>query len=57
MQVTTHNLLWHTFTIGELGVDLKLPVGGDKQVTFTAAPGTYTYICFVLVHAAFMQGT
>ena len=57
VQVTNHDLFWHTFTIAELGVDVKLPVGGEQQVTFTAAPGTYTYICSVPGHAAFMHGT
>ena len=57
VEVTNHDLFWHTFTIAELGVDLKLPVGGAQQVTFTAAPGTYTYICSVPGHAAFMHGT
>jgi plastocyanin len=57
VRVTNHDLFWHTFTIGELGVDVKLPVGGEKEVTFTAAPGTYTYVCGVPGHATFMRGT
>lgn len=54
--VTNHDLFWHTFTIGELGVDLRVPVGDEKSVTFTAAPGRYTYICAVPGHASFMRG-
>jgi len=54
--VTNHDLFWHTFTIGELGVDLRVPIGDEKSVTFTAAPGTYTYICAVPGHASFMRG-
>jgi plastocyanin len=57
VRVTNHDLFWHTFTIAGLGVDLKLPVGGEQEVTFTAAPGTYTYICSVPGHASFMRGT
>ena len=56
VQITNHDLFWHTFTIADLGVDMKLPVGGDKEVTFTAAPGTYTYFCSVPGHSAFMHG-
>lgn len=54
--VTNHDLFWHTFTIGELGVDLRVPVGDEKSVTFTAAPGTYQYVCAVPGHASFMHG-
>jgi plastocyanin len=54
--VTNHDLFWHTFTIGELGVDLRVPVGDEKSVTFTAAPGMYTYVCAVPGHASFMHG-
>jgi plastocyanin len=54
--VTNHDLFWHTFTIGELGIDLRVPVGDEKSVTFTASPGTYTYVCAVPGHAAFMRG-
>jgi plastocyanin len=54
--VTNHDLFWHTFTIGELGIDLRVPVGDEKSVTFTAAPGMYTYICAVPGHASFMRG-
>jgi plastocyanin len=54
--VTNHDLFWHTFTIGALGVDLRVPVGDEKSVTFTAAPGTYEYICGVPGHASFMRG-
>ena len=37
---TNHDLFWHTFTIDGLGVDLKVPVGGHRRVTFTANAGT-----------------
>jgi plastocyanin len=54
--VTNHDLFWHTFTIGELGVDLRVPVGDEKTVTFHAPPGTYAYICGIPGHASFMRG-
>ena len=57
VRVTNHDLFWHTFTIPELGVDLKVPVGGRKEITFTAPPGDYTYLCSVPGHAAQMHGT
>ena len=57
VRVTNHDLFWHTFTISELGIDLKLPVGGEKELTFTAPPGAYTYVCAVPGHATFMRGT
>ncbi len=57
VRVTNHDLFWHTFTIAELGIDLKLPVGGEKELTFTAPPGAYTYVCAVPGHATFMRGT
>lgn len=54
--VTNHDLFWHTFTIAELGIDLRVPVGDEKAVTFRAPPGSYTYICGVPGHASFMRG-
>lgn len=58
IRFSNRDLFWHTFTIDELGVDLKVPVGGDKEVRFEAAPGTYLYYCAVPGHAsAGMRGT
>lgn len=57
VRVTNHDLFWHTFTIPELGVDLKVPVGGRKEITFNAPPGAYAYLCSVPGHAAQMHGT
>jgi len=52
------DLFWHTFTVDELGVDLKVPVGGARTVSFNAPPGTYSYYCGVPGHReAGMQGT
>jgi plastocyanin len=56
--LTNHDLFWHTFTVDRLGVSLKVPVGGRRQVTFTARPGTYTFYCAIPGHrAAGMEGT
>jgi plastocyanin len=57
LRVINHDLFWHTFTIPELGVDLKVPVGGRKEITFTAPPGSYAYLCIVPGHSAQMHGT
>jgi plastocyanin len=47
---TNHDLFWHTFTIDGLGVDLKVPVGGHRRVTFTANAGTYVFYCGIPGH-------
>lgn len=56
--VDNHDVWWHTWTIDALHVDLKIPSSGKRQITFTAAPGTYTYYCAIPGHAALgMRGT
>jgi len=50
--LTNHDLFWHTFTIDELDVDLEAPLGGTREVTFTAAAGSYRFYCRVPAHAA-----
>lgn len=58
VRLANRDLFWHTFTIDALGVDLKVAVGAERQVTFAAPPGTYTYYCAVPGHtAAGMLGT
>ena len=58
VSLANHDLFWHTFTIERLGVNLDVPVGGSRSVTFTAALGTYTFICRIPGHAAAgMRGT
>jgi plastocyanin len=35
-----------------------VPVGGERQVSFTAPPGTYEFYCSVPTHASIgMRGT
>ena len=58
--VTLENqdLFWHTFTIEELGVDLRVPVGAELPITFEAPPGEYEFICAIPGHTeAGMSGT
>lgn len=58
--VTLENkdLFWHTFTIEELGVDLRVPVGAELPITFEAPPGEYEFICAIPGHTeAGMRGT
>ena len=47
---TNNDLFWHTFTIDSLGVDVRVPVKGHRQVTFHAAPGTYEFYCAIPGH-------
>lgn len=56
--LSNHDLFWHTFTIDALGVDVKVPIGGERQVTFKAEPGTYTFYCAIPGHETIgMRGT
>jgi plastocyanin len=55
---TNNDLFWHTFTVTELGVDIRIPVKGTKRVSFTAGPGTYEFFCAIPGHKlAGMHGT
>jgi plastocyanin len=52
------DLFWHTLTIRSLNVDLRVPVGSVRSLSFTARPGTYQFSCRVPTHAAAgMRGT
>ncbi len=56
--LANEDLFWHTFTIQELGVDLLVPVGAVRTVTFDAPAGTYEFICRIPGHPeAGMKGT
>jgi plastocyanin len=56
--VRNRDLFWHTFTIDELGVDIKAPVGRLRSATFEAQPGTYAFYCRIPGHASLgMRGT
>lgn len=52
------DLFWHTFTVEDLGVDLRVPVAAQMTVTFDAPAGEYTFICAIPGHPeAGMEGT
>ncbi len=58
VQLENHDLFWHTFTVPELGVDLKVPVQATQQVKFEAPAGTYRFLCTVPGHEMLgMEGT
>jgi plastocyanin len=56
IELANRDLFWHTFTVDELGVDLAVPVNGDRQVTFDADPGTYRFYCRIPGHETRMVG-
>jgi plastocyanin len=56
--VQNGDYFWHTFTVHELGVDVRVPVGGSGRVTFEAPAGTYEFVCAIPGHeTAGMIGT
>jgi plastocyanin len=58
VSLANQDLFWHTFTIESLDVDLPVPVGGTRSVTFNAEPGTYEFKCRIPGHPeAGMIGT
>jgi len=54
--VANEDLFWHTFTIRKLHVNLDVPVGGHRRVSFDAAPGTYEFVCLIHEQGG-MKGT
>lgn len=58
VEMTNRDLFWHTFTIEELDVDLRVPVGAVRTFSFQASPGIYEFICQIPGHPeAGMKGT
>jgi plastocyanin len=56
--VDNEDLFWHTFTIDELDVDVRVPVSAKRRAVFTAPPGTYRFYCAIPGHEAIgMKGT
>ena len=56
--VANEDLFWHTFTITELDVNLNVPVGGERRITFDAPAGSYRFTCAIPGHTqAGMEGT
>ena len=55
---TNNDLFWHTFTISALGVDIRTPVKGHGQVSFSAPAGSYEFFCAIPGHKQIgMRGT
>lgn len=53
-----HDLFWHTFTIEQLGVDIKVPMQATDQIRFQAPPGVYSFHCTIPGHEMLgMHGT
>jgi plastocyanin len=50
--LTNDDLWWHTFTIDELDVDLHVPMGAEREITFNAPPGEYRFYCGIPGHEA-----
>ena len=51
------DLFWHTVTIDELDVDVRIPVQARRRVVIDAPPGRYTYYCAIPGHETRMKGT
>ena len=54
--MSNEDLFWHTFTIRKLHVNLNVPVGGHRRISFDASPGTYEVVC-VIHEQGGMKGT
>lgn len=50
------DLFWHTFTIDELDVDVRIPVRARRRVTFPVQVGTYEFYCAIPGHESRMKG-
>lgn len=50
LSLENRDLFWHTFTIDELDVDLRVPVSATLTVRFNAPPGEYRFFCDVPGH-------
>lgn len=58
LYIINDDLFWHTVTIDNLGIDLKVPVGSHRRIRLDAPAGTYTFYCRIPGHAqAGMKGT
>jgi plastocyanin len=59
VEVTNHDLFWHTFTVKGRDLDVRVPVGGHRRQSLSGlAPGRYTYYCRIPGHeSAGMTGT
>lgn len=57
LSLENRDLFWHTFTIEELDVNLRVPLSATMTVTFNVPPGEYRFFCDIPGHArAGMKG-
>jgi plastocyanin len=59
VEVTNHDLFWHTFTVKGKGINVRVPVGGHRRTSLNGlAPGRYRFYCRIPGHeSAGMKGT
>jgi plastocyanin len=58
VSVENSDLFWHTFTVTDLNVNLRVPVQAQRTITFEARPGTFEFVCAIPGHTqAGMKGT
>jgi uncharacterized cupredoxin-like copper-binding protein len=56
--LSNDDLFWHTLTIEDLDVNMRVPVRGERQLSFDAPAGTYEFVCAIPGHTqAGMKGT
>ena len=56
--LSNEDLFWHTLTIEDLDVNMRVPVRGERQLSFDAPAGTYEFVCAIPGHTqAGMEGT
>ena len=55
--VKNRDLFWHTFTIEELDIDVRVPTGATRAIEIDAEPGEYRFICSIPGHESRMNGT
>jgi plastocyanin len=58
VDLANRDLFWHSFTIDQPAVNVDVPVGGTRRLSFTVPPGSYRFYCRVPGHRqAGMVGT
>jgi plastocyanin len=48
--VENRDYFWHTWTVQELGIDVRVPVGATRTVTVDVPAGTYDFTCDIPGH-------
>lgn len=58
LALENHDLFWHTFTVDQLGVEIRVPMQATDEIQFQAPPGVYTFHCTIPGHEMLgMHGT